>query len=261
MDAHEFVDGGGSRSNARGRVMVLCATCQGPRNSPSHRRPNGATNGWPWKSPVIDQSLRARVLAALEAGTVADIRALEDAIRRQGDSFGHHELMHIVHSLGKQGLVTFQEKKQGNGAQHTLHSIRLRPKSAGAGPVVRTRPDDGDRQLERLKAEARNRPELGEPIDDSPQVADRAIRAGKPEDYPLIAALVGRRQAINEAARHLEAAGLIELALEALSKIDDLTPLEKEVLRFFSIERPGSVALTSPPSLASAPGGTAGTST
>lgn len=193
------------------------------------------------------RSLRSRVIAALDGNRYADIRALEAAIRLPGDNFGHHELMHIVHSLGKQGIATFEERKQGNGAQHELLSIRLRAKPPASGPPVRIEPV--------------NAPEPDEPVDDSPQREERATRADTSTTYPVIGALLRRSTEIALAAKHLEAAGLDDLALATLAKADDLTPLEREVLRYFLIEREGSEVPTSQPSSVSAHGETAGTST
>lgn len=52
--------------------------------------------------------------------------------------------------------------------------------------------------------------------------------------YPLLVALQQRTRVLSEAAALLESAGLDDLALAALSKVDELTPLEREYLQFAS---------------------------
>lgn len=217
--------------------------------------------------PVADSmglSMRARVIEALEhppAGKLwyYDIRQLEKAVRRPSDSFGHHELMHVVHSLAKQGLATFEERKRGNGSQHDLLYIRKHPKSVGSGPV-KTRRIEGEAGAIDYEAPTGF---VNPGPDATPAQVDelRATQAGTTEGYPVIEALRRRSSEIAQAAKHLEAAGLDDLALATLAKADDLTPLEREVLRYFSTGHEASEVPTSPPSSASARGATDGTST
>lgn len=74
---------------------------------------------------ITQDSLKNRLLQAIvEQGPLAGVPELIEAIRRPSDSFGPHEVTHLIYSLNKQGYVSF---KAGRGKTKTDLLTDLKP--------------------------------------------------------------------------------------------------------------------------------------
>jgi len=159
-----------------------------------------------------------------------------------------HDVVHALWDLQKQGWLRFREKHIPGGSELT----RIRLTSVGRKAMedlAAHRPLDA--AMEVVEARESN-PFLMEPRDyatitAAAHLADGAVGSGarpKPEQavldagmlldagFPLIHALVQRRGKVEQAARLLEEAGEVDLALQAIEKAHTAyTPFEEEVIR------------------------------
>lgn len=90
---------------------------------------------------IMAGSLRSRLLKAIvENGPFESLDDLMRSIRGgSGDTFGGHEVYHILAALNSQGLVEYRE--HGNGAAKRIHRIIATPKAySEAGMATQYRP-------------------------------------------------------------------------------------------------------------------------
>lgn len=151
-----------------------------------------------------------------------------------------HTIQHHLHTLRTQGQVRFRETSAGTN-QHRLVGIeavpqRFRNGEAGfSARTTSTHPGD--------PTDYHNQPSVapGGPITrigPTPPVTMTVRRLDvdvppivmAPAAYPILRGLIERAAKIETAAKLLEQAGQDDLALTALSKVDDYTDLEREAI-------------------------------
>jgi len=145
---------------------------------------------------------RERILNAVTNFGPLDL----DGLALYAPDIDKHNAIHLVFALSRSGLVTFREERQGN--HRLLTNIRA------------ARPDVNPTTTNTL-------PAFATPI---PPVVAETIERMTAQPYPLIRGLIDRRGQIESAVQLLEQAGLDDVALAALSKIDLYTDLEREAM-------------------------------
>lgn len=201
-----------------------------------------------WKIGISDSG-RDRILRAVaENGPIEDMPTLARLV----PDIDIHSAMHLLYSLGKAGLVRFRENK--NGSQTRLVAIEATKTgyvSAGVPPkpiasvvgrptAISYHPGDGTDfhnqpkvapggPIERLRVVPEPTGDTGTAVEPAPAPEAR------PATFAAVRALRDRRKDIEAAARLLDGAGQEDLALAALSKIDDYTPLEREALDLLAL--------------------------
>ena len=126
-----------------------------------------------------------------------------------------HDVTKSLWGLQKQDLVSFRERKLGNGTNG-------RTKSA----LSRIRLTQRGRTIEEAELEAL--PEMPAEVDEWVPVVEPEPRSL--DGYPLIRSLLARRERLEQAAALLSSADADELAVAALDRIEATTPLEREIL-------------------------------
>lgn len=182
---------------------------------------------------LVDGSGRSRILTSLvEQGPAS---TLDDLTQRIPD-VDKHTAVHLLHSLKRAGLVRFDESGNGNGKA---------PRSIEATTVV-ARPDPAPAIVDETPVADDWPPLVGVTIitpegsttgtlrSDDVLVPDEPIPPPRPT-FPLIQTLVERAGLLQVAATLLERAGQDELALAALAKVDDLSPLDREIIRLYGL--------------------------
>jgi len=134
-----------------------------------------------------------------------------------------HDVTKSLWGLQKQDLVSFRERKLGNGTNGRTKSALSRIRLTSRGRTIE------ERELAVLPEAAL--PEREDPPD-LVSVDDRVAEVGSVlADYPLIRTLIARRARLEQAAALLSSADADELAVAALDRIEATTPLEREILR------------------------------
>lgn len=128
-----------------------------------------------------------------------------------------HDVTKSLWGLQKQDLVSFRERKLGNGTNGRTKSALSRIRMTSRGRTI-----EAD--------ELATLPEV-EPAANNVAVAMAAPIDGLFDGYPLIRNLVARRERLEQAAALLSSADADELAVAALDRIEAITPLEREILR------------------------------
>lgn len=222
--------------------------------------PEPKTNG--------ESSLKTDMLRVLaETGPYDDVEALCKQLRGPGHPVGVHEATHVLVALSKQGLAKMIESKATGAITYsriraTRQAYDLLGYPAPHVPVTNNvvaragriaTPGDLNRPHPGDPTDYRNQPGVapGGPITRShvepapahgtPPAPPVAPVQPKADDslpvttagYPAIEALIARSDRLRRAAELLEAAGQDDLALATLSKVDDVSPLEREVIEFF----------------------------
>jgi len=174
-------------------------------------------------------TLKQRILWTLDA---LDMDSVTELRRVLGRADTDHDIVHVLHSLHKEGKVDFKEK----GAAKEPVNIHLTARGRGQGlpKVVKAEVDAA------TSAEAATAPEPSRMHDDQDEADVAATSA-----YPLLDALLDRerkRQAQdNSAFKYLEAAEAIKdidpvmysaLVEKAQSDIPFPSPIEAEYLRY-----------------------------
>lgn len=126
-----------------------------------------------------------------------------------------HDLAKMLFDLRKVNAVEF--RKAGSDNAMRLSAIKVL-RQLPAAPAERP----SEREAAELRANAKRPAE--------PQPEPEATN--KLDGFPLISQLIGRRQNIEKAVAYLEAAGLEVDAIALMEKTDDLSPIEKEIIRF-----------------------------
>ena len=121
-----------------------------------------------------------------------------------------HDLTKMLFDLRKVNAVEFRKTGSDNAMRLSAIKVLERPSERAM------------REAAELRANAEKPAE--------PQPEPEATN--KLDGYPLISQLIGRRQNIEKAVAHLEAAGLEVDAIALMEKTDDLSPIEKEIIRF-----------------------------
>ena len=147
-----------------------------------------------------------------------------------------HDLNKYLFDLKDEQLVSFAVK--GSGSNMTPYNVRLRP----AGTVVRRK--DSNEELPKPQSQPRPQeaPSNGQTVGEDSRLsieraAHRAVaRYAEPmvQRYPLLSDLMRRAKraaALSRAAGLLEQEGLIEEAVELISR-EELSPIEQEFVRF-----------------------------
>jgi len=170
-----------------------------------------------------------------------------------------HNLMHLLYALNQAGQVTFRQNKMGAHTRlvaitatkagyaavdvpkvpmaaefgHTKHApsvhpgdgtdFRNQPSRAPGGPITITHVAPVIRPVRKIGPYPKWVPTVEAPTAAPPIVMT-------PVAYPLLRALAERSIKIETAAKLLEQAGQDDLALTALSKVDDYTDLEREAI-------------------------------
>lgn len=144
-----------------------------------------------------------------------------------------HDLIKIMFDLRNIGRLQF--RKVGAGASMHLASIRVLSAATPPRHTNGAMPNaiEPERASEQAMREAQ--PELASiPVPvypaQAPETAPEPPVEAKPGvTYPLIRALMQRRYNVEQAAKHLELAGLDDQALIVLEMADTLSPFEREV--------------------------------
>ena len=202
-------------------------------------------------------SLRQRLMTGIceekQWATLADL--VEHIRRGPDDTFGLHEVQHIIYALSQQGLVVFVESR--TGTQKNLTKIRATKrlleqegvavynrevnstKGGGTGQVPQHANDGTDFRTHQTHAE-------GGPITRSHIAPEPRVTTERPvlpvpvpvavtmDSFPVISSLLARRFRLDMAAELLEAAGQVDLALAVLAKIDDYSDLEREAMNLYA---------------------------
>ena len=217
-----------------------------------------------------DASQRKRVLRyVVEHGpfpVLADLRLLVPEI-------DDHSLMHLLYSLQSAGFVSLYSNKSGNQTRlERIHATENGRRALGNGaattkvvPTVPVAVEDPEpvwlHEMNDQIAKVTSLSEIGDletvaPTGEAIETVIAKITTPEPkfvagitdmlvdavtaaakvttsEPYPLVKALYEREGKIEAAAKALEAAGLDDLAIMALSKIDEITPLESEAIALY----------------------------
>lgn len=139
-----------------------------------------------------------------------------------------HDVTKSLWGLQKQDLVSFRERKLGNGTNGRTKSALSRIRLTSRGRTIE------ERELAVLPEASL--PEASLPEGEDPpaplSVDERVANVGSLlADYPLIRTLIARREHLEQAAALLSSADADELAVAALDRIEATTPLEREILR------------------------------
>ena len=132
-----------------------------------------------------------------------------------------HDVTKSLWGLQKQDLVSFRERKLGNGTNGRTKSALSRIRLTSRGRTI-----DEHTLAELPEASVSEDEEHLAPV----PAADRAALA----DYPLIRSLLARRERLEQAAALLSSADADELAVAALDRIEATTPLEREILHLIA---------------------------
>ena len=211
-----------------------------------------------YTSPAQEtDSGRVRLLRAVCENGPTDV----DELTELAPDLDKHNLTHLLYSLSKNGYVTFREVKRDGTGTHLERITATRRGLNYAGlPVKPTSAALGDKRSPSIHpgdgSDFRNQPGVapGRPVTRSwttpePRI-ERVVPAPDHEvaipapvthkaaiviipTYPVIGALFERRTYLEQAAKLLEQAGQDELALAALGKADEFTPLEKEAMALY----------------------------
>lgn len=177
-------------------------------------RRTGTSKSTVGRYQLPSESAKVRLLAAVtEHGPLTDLAALT-AVAPDIDL---HSAIHLLYSLNKAELVTFDERR--SGTMRRLSNITAVPR--------RTNGHNGHADVEYVT--------LPEP--DTSIEVDIAPDGALPEPvtrFPAIRAEMERRALIESAVRSLERAGLDDLALAALQSVDG-DPLVTEALDLYRL--------------------------
>lgn len=172
-----------------------------------------------------------------------------------------NKVNYVIDALQKKGVVTYKVG-QSTSNHRTLVSVSLTKRARAAiaarkdaaikrSPAVDAAKLNGEAPVEMAATEAKHAiieevvpevpeiPELSEivtsaPADEAP-AEDTGHEVLPIQDflkYPLIAKLLDRERDLNEAAKLLDRHGLDDLELQVLAKMDEYTPLEREVVAY-----------------------------
>ncbi len=179
------------------------------------------------------QSLKEGLLLALLNGGKCDAKDLAKRVQRMGFAEAEHGVVHVIWSLQKDQLVKFYETKksgitgitltpQGYAKARALSQAQIRESNQAAHrtstdslvEITSSSPVNGTSEIPPANSEL--------PPAEAPgwKLADR---------YPAIHKLVTRKARVEEAAKLLEEAGLIDQAANALESVSE-TDLEVEVI-------------------------------
>jgi len=198
-----------------------------------------------------------------DRGSVREL-TIPQMVRLSG--LDHHDVVKTLWQLRQMGLLGFGEERHGK--QTAIRAIRLTKSglrsslsgmshAAGNQPPVESLtaipaeeiilPEHWDNPWTEQGSNNYVDPDLGPLVlmpEPEPESTPQPVVLPFPNpprlpaplaDYPLIEALVGRRERLAEAARLLEQAGQMDLATRTLMALDEApTPLEAEVLRFLA---------------------------
>lgn len=179
---------------------------------------------------AVSQSKKEQVLYLLRSEMVpnGNVNAGFDYLRRKV-GLSEHDFIKYLFDLKEQGLIEL--KTHGRDKSLKVTAIRVRPAGtipkALREPAPTTPPTDATGRVVMPQVQ---------PEDDSlpPLPAEPGgaiIQQESTTEFPIISRLLKRRSKILEASKLLEEAGLDDEALGALSKADELTGLEAEILK------------------------------
>lgn len=134
-----------------------------------------------------------------------------------------HDVTKSLWGLQKQDLVSFRERKLGNGTNGRTKSALSRIRLTSRGRTIE--------ETELAALPDAPLPEAEHPSVPMSAESDAADVGSVLADYPLIRSLITRRERLEQAAALLSSADADELAVAALDRIEATTPLEREILR------------------------------
>ncbi len=175
------------------------------------------------------QSLKEGLLLALLNGGKCNAKDLAKRVQRMGFAEAEHGVVHVIWSLQKDQLVKFYETKKSG-----ITGITLTPQGYQKARTLSRRVAEESVVEIRASQEMGSEPSpVKEPDPVVPQKQTEAPQKYTEADmtarYPAIAGLVQRKARVEQAAKLLEDAGLIDQAASALEAIEQ-TELETEVL-------------------------------
>lgn len=147
----------------------------------------------------------------------------EDLTRLTG--IPQHETVHALWDLQKQGYLKFREQHVQGGSRLTRIRMTAEGRKAAGRPTFVLDEMAAEEPLEMLDVAGPS------PVVDTPSPVPGGYWTL--DNYPLIKALIGRRQKLEQAAILLEEAGMTDLAIAALDKAHEAgvyTPFEAEVV-------------------------------
>jgi len=157
------------------------------------------------------QSGRERVLRTIvEHGPLDSV----DAIRVHVPDVDQHTVIHLLYALRRSGLVRFRVARNGTAQ----HPVAIEATAAAKAESRRSAP--------------------------APVVVEPPPEPAAADGYPLVHALSERSSRLAIAAQLLEAAGADDLALAAMAKVDDFTPVERETIRLYAAARAAGIVET-----------------
>lgn len=162
------------------------------------------------KVSATSDSLKQRALNAIqENGEFTDALSLMRYIALPGENIDLHNLTHVLESLRVQGVVTFKRRgKQNSSSVPTRIKARVNGTQPESNPS--TQPEPNPASI----------------VETTEQISD---------NYPLIKALVNRRNSLEQAAKLAEEAGCDTIAIELLEAANKpLAPFEEEVVRLYN---------------------------
>ncbi len=174
----------------------------------------------------VSQSLKDGLLLALLNGGKCNAKDLAKRVQRMGFAEAEHGVVHVVWSLQKEQLVKFYETKKSGITGIVLtpqgyQKARSLSKQNGAVIDATITPKTSPVKEPEVPPAA----ELNS-AETEPKPAPQSLDLPK---YPHIDKLIRRQARVEEAAKLLEEAGLIDQAAAALEAIVE-TDLEKEVI-------------------------------
>ena len=197
---------------------------------------------------------RLRILRAVAEHGPVDANELIDL----NPDLDGHTTVHLLYSLSRGGLVSFRESKSktgGNGIEPERITATARGFAHLGMPAKPVNAALGDRHAPSIHpgdgSDYRNQPSVApggpvthtwttpEPKQSRPETIAVTPPPAPPAavkrfdamaKYPVVVDLSQRKGKLEAAAKLLEQAGQDELALAALAKVDDFTPLEREAI-------------------------------
>lgn len=203
------------------------------------------------QSNGVDESLKQRLLKAIcEEGPFDGVPELMAEVRSgpSDQSFGPHEVTHILYSLNKQNKVSFRRARRGSATEALTHiaATRVAQRENGTQKVAR---EAGHLHAGHAAEKPQHRSDRtdfrthGPVAEGGPVVKVRVLEQREP--YPLLRALqraaAQRERDAAKATKYMEAAALLEhvdpsqaaeLVEKAATLDRPLTALEREFLAY-----------------------------
>lgn len=198
------------------------------------------TSAGPRARLKANTSLKTRLWELISKQSFATTKELIEAVAKTGPSTNLHNLTHVLYSLQKEGLITFQ---MNTTKDKIPYNIRARKQATNGVPIERgiemtfTPEDKVEGTYDPTNFRHLPTKTSGGPIERiMPTVVEPVVESRTDlELYPNTLRLIKRADWLRQAAEMAEAAGEDEIALDIISKLDrPLSSIEAEAVALYN---------------------------